>query len=58
MDVDECAISHRCNYLTGARCKNTEGAYTCLCPEGFKTDNSGWNCIGKVKLWQAKAKLG
>ena len=43
-DVNECEInSARCGVGT---CVNTEGNYTCECPEGFFLKDNR-NCIGK-----------
>ena len=44
-DVDECAQgTDNC----AQRCINTEGAYSCVCSDGYEGD--GFNCQGKVKV--------
>lgn len=49
-DIDECsARTHRCDLQSEARCLNTGGSYVCKCPHGFRTDASGWRCVGKHK---------
>ena len=45
-DVDECSTGqHRCYY--NQRCINTEGAYRCQCPKGFRTRGIGEPCRGQ-----------
>lgn len=36
LDIDECLTENRCGF--GAVCKNTPGAYECICPEGTIPD--------------------
>lgn len=43
-DIDECSQSPEiCTFGT---CSNTEGSFTCLCPEGFVISASGRRCLG------------
>lgn len=43
-DIDECSqLPEICTFGT---CSNTEGSFTCLCPEGFQISASGRRCIG------------
>ena len=44
LDVDECAEDSSLCQPTGT-CKNTEGGYTCECPEGYVVDASGTRCV-------------
>ena len=40
-DVDECKTgSHIC--ATDSICRNTDGSYTCRCPDGY--DGDGFEC--------------
>jgi len=42
-DIDECATgTDNCDLL--ATCSNTPGSFTCNCPDGYSSDNSGVNC--------------
>uniref|UniRef100_A0A4W6C030 Fibrillin-1 n=1 Tax=Lates calcarifer TaxID=8187 RepID=A0A4W6C030_LATCA len=42
-DIDECSQSPElCTFGT---CSNTEGSFTCLCPEGFQVSASGLRCL-------------
>ena len=44
-DVNECAIKNGgCNH----NCMNTEGAYKCLCKEGYVLGSDGKTCTGNV----------
>ena len=46
LDVDECSsFSTLCS--GGGQCVNTEGSFTCTCPEGFTLDTSATKCIGE-----------
>lgn len=41
VDIDECAYnSHRCSHS----CHNTEGAYTCSCPQGLHLSEDDLTC--------------
>lgn len=43
-DIDECSqLPEICTFGT---CSNTEGSFTCLCPEGFQISASGRRCLG------------
>lgn len=43
-DIDECSqLPEICTFGT---CSNTEGSFTCLCPEGYQISASGRRCIG------------
>ncbi|CAG5106783.1 Oidioi.mRNA.OKI2018_I69.chr1.g2997.t1.cds [Oikopleura dioica] len=43
-DYNECALKlHNCDEL--AKCKNTEGGYECICPNGFESDSTGNKCL-------------
>lgn len=43
-DVDECEGPQ--NSCLGGECKNTDGSYQCLCPQGFQLAN-GTVCEGE-----------
>ena len=43
-DVDECVGDRTLCQPTGV-CKNTEGGYTCECPEGYRVDGAGTGCV-------------
>lgn len=46
-DVDECTRSDTCGH--GATCTNTEGSYSCTCPEGTIPDPDPYiKCVGIV----------
>ena len=43
VDIDECMDSNGgCEYT----CINTNGSYTCSCPDGFHLSPNGLNCTG------------
>lgn len=45
-DIDECSqLPEICTFGT---CSNTEGSFTCECPEGYQISVSGRRCIGNV----------
>lgn len=45
-DYDECAAGeHVCH--SQQQCVNTRGAYTCMCPRGFRSAGPGLPCTGK-----------
>lgn len=41
-DIDECQLHNPCN--VNANCKDTLGAFSCLCKIGF--DGDGYQCEG------------
>ena len=44
-DIDECGTSDdKCD--PPATCHNTEGSYTCECPENYFLLNDGLTCLG------------
>lgn len=46
-DIDECARADTCGH--GATCTNTEGSYSCTCPEGTIPDPDPYiKCVGIV----------
>ncbi|CAJ0578467.1 unnamed protein product, partial [Mesorhabditis spiculigera] len=47
-DMDECVLDRPCHQL--ATCKNVEGSYECMCPDGYHGD--GKHCVENVKLGQ------
>lgn len=45
-DANECEDgTHRCQ--GGEVCVNTRGAYTCVCPRGFRSEGPGRPCVGE-----------
>ena len=47
VDIDECiANNDTCDSL--AECKNTDGSYECICPEGYKKDEN--TCEGRFNM--------
>lgn len=47
IDVDECGRPDACGH--GATCTNTEGSYSCTCPEGTIPDPDPYiKCVGIV----------
>lgn len=51
-DIDECQeLDEACQ--GGGSCYNTDGSYTCVCPDGFLLID-GRRCQGIVKLWKTE----
>ena len=48
-DIDECIDPESNDCDANAACNNTEGSYTCLCPNGYQGD--GKICVGMSKLY-------
>ena len=46
LDVDECLEQQGLCPSPGT-CKNTDGSFKCVCPRGFKLDDSGTFCVDK-----------
>ena len=44
LDLDECVEQQGLCPAPGT-CKNTEGSFRCVCPRGYKLDQSGTFCI-------------
>lgn len=48
-DLDECSEGgHDC--LSNQLCMNTIGSFKCMCPRGYKSDDSQRRCQGNVCL--------
>ena len=44
LDINECNTGkHHCG---DGICQNTDGSYSCICPEGYTIIDSGKRCIG------------
>jgi len=41
VDIDECVFSNAC---VNGHCQNTDGSYTCTCPQGYVLDATGTAC--------------
>lgn len=52
-DVDECALGSDCD--EHARCRNTEGSYTCTCTHPYSGD--GKNCTGNTMQLKTLCEL-
>ena len=44
MDIDECVELDPCSH----ECINTQGGYSCRCPEGFFLSADVHNCFGRL----------
>lgn len=44
-DIDECVFSNAC---VNGHCQNTDGSYTCTCPQGYVLDATGTACEGEL----------
>lgn len=45
-DINECN-ENRGLCGPGGTCHNTRGSFRCTCPEGYKVDITGEQCVGK-----------
>lgn len=43
-DYDECQQRGRCQH----KCHNTQGSFTCSCPDGYRLAANGRTCTGKI----------
>ena len=47
LDKDECSVNNGgCSHS----CVNTDGGYTCACPEGYTLAENRTHCIGELNL--------
>lgn len=44
-DINECEIMR--GLCEGGECKNTDGSFTCVCPEGFEYNSKAQACVDK-----------
>ena len=44
-DINECEILP--GVCEGGECINTDGSFTCGCPEGYEHDETTHRCVGK-----------
>ena len=47
-DIDECAdpLKNQCSHPD--TCYNYNGGYDCSCPVGYRLQNDGRTCVGKL----------
>ena len=46
-DINECDGDHKCEY----KCQNSQGSFTCLCPDGYQLRHDRRTCEGRTCMY-------